>query len=167
MIRLTVYDAQLNTNEWAVLLAVCLGSVVVYFLPRRFSWKLSTLFFMCGVTFGFLFDHVLSVIPISFYDVNDRSEFEFIDFLSYLMYGPVSYLFFYLYDFLHIRAKFSPIYILCWALLSTSMEWVAKRFGIYHYNHGYSINVSFVIYLMVQSVWVWLFYLLRKAESHT
>ncbi|GMA59564.1 hypothetical protein GCM10025859_59310 [Alicyclobacillus fastidiosus] len=45
---------------------------------------------------------------MSFYDVNDTSKFEFMDFVSYWMYGPVSYVFFFLYHFLKVKVKFSP-----------------------------------------------------------
>lgn len=167
VMNVKIYDQQFNANEWAVILLLCAGIFTISVLPRRFSAKLSVLFFMCGVTFGFLFDHVLSVIPISFYDVNDTSRFQIIDFVSYWMYGPISYVFFYVYDALHVRVKFSPIYILVTTLISSGLERICALVGIFHYDHGYSIGISFVIYLMVHSVWVWLFYLLRRAEERT
>ncbi|WP_067621474.1 hypothetical protein [Alicyclobacillus acidiphilus] len=161
-----VYDTQFNQNEWTVMIGLCVGLVLIYLLPRRFSRKLSIVFFMCGVTCGFLFDHVISVMPVSFYDVNDTSQFQIMDFISYWMYGPISYLFFYVYDRFHVKPKFSPIYILCSALISTCCEWAAVKIGIFHYDHGYKLQVSFVIYLLVQSTWVRFFYLMKRADSN-
>lgn len=165
MIALKVYDNHFDANEWTVILAIIVGICVIFALPRRFSS--SILFFMCGVTFGFFFDHVLSVIPVSFYDVNDNSKFELMDFVSYWMYGPVSYFFFFLYDALKVKIKFSPLYILGFASASTCLEWGTLKAGIFHYQHGYGLGVSFVIYLIVHSIWVGFFYLLKHADAHT
>lgn len=166
MISPKIYDTQFNANEWTVILVLCVGLFLVFILPRRFPTKLSSLFFMCGVTFGFFFDHVLSVIPVSFYDVNDTSKLEFMDFVSYWMYGPVSYLFFYLYDLLKVRIKFIPLYILSSTLISTCFEWCTVKIGIFHYDHGYGLGISFVIYLMVHSCWVWFYYLMKRADAN-
>jgi hypothetical protein len=160
-----IYDTHFNANEWAVILGLCVGHLLIFVLPRRFTIKLSIIFFMCGVTCGFLFDHVLSVIPVSFYDVNDTSKLEFMDFVLYWTYGPVSYLFSYLYDLLRVKVKFSPLYILSSALISTCLEWGAVKIGIFHYDHGYGLGISFVIYLIVHSFWVWFFYLMQRIDA--
>ena len=89
---------------------------------------------------------------INFYDVNDNSSYQFIDFLSYLTYGPLSYLFFYFYD--RFRPVSIPIYILIWTLISLGMEWIATYFGVFHYRHGYKLSYSLPIYLLVQSCWL-------------
>lgn len=160
--RLIVYDNRFNSNEWFVIAGLSIGILLVILLPRRFPIKTSIVFFMCGVFFGFFFDHTLSVIPVSFYDVNDSSRFQLIDFISYFMYGPVSYLFFYVYDRLRIKPTFGPLYILCWSLIAVGMEWMAVAFRVFHYQNGYRLAYSFPIYLVVQSIWVILYYRIKR-----
>lgn len=157
-------DHQFNMNEWTVILGLCVGIVLVLKLPRRFSTQLSIIFFLCGAVSGFIFDQMLSVIPVSFYDVNDTPKFEFIDFMTYLAYGPVSYLFFYVYDALNVKVRYSPVYIMSTTVISTGLEWVSVKVGIFRYDHGYWLGISFVIYLMIQSVWVWFYFLMQRAE---
>lgn len=156
-----VYDNRFNTNEWSVILSLCGGVLTVMMLPKRFTTKTASIYFMCGVFFGFFFDHTLSVLPVSFYDVNDTSRFEFMDFLSYFMYGPYSYLFFYLYDRWRIKLRFSVVYILVWTFLSTGFERLNVALGVFHYTeHGYNLFFSFVIYLAVGSSWVVFYYVI-------
>ena len=156
------YDHHFNANEWFIVAALLVGIILALLLPRRFPKKAAGVYFMCGVFFGFFFDHTLSVLPVSYYVINDSSRFEAMDFCSHAMYGPYSYLFFYLYDFLGIKPRFSSLYVLLWALMSTGMERIAVAAGVFHYQHGYSIFYSFAIYLVVQSIWV-LFYHAIKA----
>lgn len=134
------YDHHFNGNEWFVIIALIIGILVVCLLPRRFPKQIAIVFVGCGIFFGFFFDHTLSVLPVSFYDIGDTSHFELTDFLSQYMYGPYGYLFFYLYDRLSIRPRFSPIYILVWAFLSTGIEKVAEMLNVFHYRNGYNIT---------------------------
>lgn len=152
-----VYDNHFNGNEWFIIIGLCLGIITLIILPKRFPRKVAILFIICGVYSGFFFDHSLSVEPVSFYDVNDKSSYQIFDFLSYLTYGPCSYLFFYLFDFFR-PSKAIPIYILIWSFVSTGLEWCAHHFGVYHYRHGYNLYYSFIIYLIVQSCWLVLYF---------
>lgn len=151
-----IYDNHFNTNEWLIVAGLCFELIILILLPKRFPRKISIAFFMCGVFTGFFFDHSLSVEPVNFYDVNDNSSFEVMDFLSYWTYGLVSYLFFYIYDWL--RNISIPFYILLWSVASTGIELFSSYTGIFHYRDGYSPNYSFVIYLLVQSLWIAFYY---------
>lgn len=153
-----VYDNQFNANEWFVLIAVSVGILVVLVLPRRFTRMQTILFYMLGVYSGFFFDHTLSVQPVSYYDVNDVSKFQVIDFISYWMYGPLSYLFCYIVDWLHIRPSRISVFILMWSLVGFGIECVAVKVGVFHYLHGYRLWYSFPIYLLTESAWAILFY---------
>lgn len=155
------FDHQFNANEWCIVIALLVGFFVVLLLPKRFTKKTTCVFLMCGMFWGFLFDHTLSVLPVKYYIINDSSSFELMDFLSHVMYAPFSYLFFYLYDFFKIKLHFSLIYILVWAFVSVGIEWFCMTVGIFHYQHGYKIYYSFAIYLLVVSFWV-LFYRIIK-----
>lgn len=155
------YDNHFNANEWFIVISLLIGTLLVLILPKRFTKKTASVYLMSGVFFGFFFDHTLSVLPVSFYAINDSSTFELMDFLSHVMYAPVSYLFFYLYDFFNIRSHFSLLYILVWAFVSVGIERLCVIVGIFHYQHGYSIYYSFIIYLLIESFWV-LFYKIIK-----
>jgi len=159
-----VYDTHFNSNEWFIITSLSIGIITLIFIPKRFPRKTAILFFMCGVFTGFFFDHSLSVEPVSFYDVNDKSTYQFIDFLSYISYGPLSYLFFHIYDRFQPRSK--PLYILIWALISLGGEWCATRAGVFHYRHGYNLYFSFPIYLLVQSIWIGFYYRICGSHSH-
>lgn len=150
-----VYDNHFNLNEWFIIIGLCIGITTVIILPKRFPKKTAIVFFVCGIYTGFFFDHSVSVQPVSFYDVNDNSSYQFMDFLSYLSFGPLSYLFFYIFD--KLRPKSKPLYILIWSLISLGIEWLATHAGVYHYRHGYKLYYSFPIYLIVQSCWLVLY----------
>ncbi|WAH36610.1 hypothetical protein [Alicyclobacillus dauci] len=128
--------------------------------------KKAIIYFLIGAGFGFFFDHSLSTIPVDFYDINDSSKFTPIDVIKYWMYGPVGYLFFYMYDVLKVKPAYSPIYIFAWALLSLGLEWLSFSLGIFHYKHGYRLGYSFPIYLLVNSIWVILYYLVQNANDY-
>lgn len=155
------YDHHFNLNEWFIIIALIVGVFIVYFLPKRFATKTTVVYLMCGIFFGFLFDHTLSVFPVSYYVINDSSTFELMDFLSHVMYGPYSYLFFYLYDYYNIKPHASPLYILVWTFVGVGIERLSVAIGIFHYQHGYTIYYSFVIYLLVYSIWLFLYKLIK------
>lgn len=156
-----MYDNHFNGNEWFVLVFFFIGAILVYFLPQRFPIKMASVFVVCGIFFGFFFDHTLSVVPVSYYDIGDTSRLELFDFLSQCNYGPYSYLFFYLYDRFHIKPRFSPVYILVWSFLSVGFERLSNAFGVYHYTNGYNIFYSYAIYFFVFSFWVVLYYVMK------
>lgn len=157
-----IYDTRFNANEWFIIVSLCIGLACIVLFPKRFPRQVLAVFFMCGVYSAFFFDHSLSVEPVSFYDVNDVSKFQLMDFLSYFMYGSFSYFFFYIYDLLQPKPSHTPAYILAWTLVSVGIEWVAVMFGVFHYRHGYQIAYSFPIYLIVQSCWIALYHRLKS-----
>ncbi len=148
------FDNNFNANEWFIVISLFIGILVVLVLPKRYTKKTTIVYLICGMFFGFIFDHTLSVFPISYYIINDSNTFEFMDFLSHVMYGAYSYLFFYLYDFFNIKPRLSLIYILVWTLISVGFEGISVFIGVFHYENGYKIYYSFVIYLLVISFWL-------------
>lgn len=150
------------SNELYIIIALILGAITVYKLPQRFTKQATYLFLVCGMFFGFFFDHTLSALPVSYYQINDSSNFELMDFLSHVMYGPYGYLFFYLYDYFKIKPQLSLIYILVWALISTGIEQISEYLGVFHYENGYTIYYSFSIYLLVHSSWVIFYGMIKK-----
>src|SRR5690606_22653966 len=116
------YDNAFNANEWFIIIVLLVGTIAVILAPKRFTIKQTCLFLTCGIFFGFIFDHTLSVFPVSYYDINDTSSFEVMDSISHLMYAPFGYFFFYFYDFFSITPRLNLPYILLWAFASVGAE---------------------------------------------
>lgn len=160
--NMIVYDDAFNLNEWFDLLLLGVGLAVMLFLPRIFPLKKAVVFYLYGIYTGLLMDHTISVSPIDFYDVNDTSHFQFMDFLTYVMYGPFSYLFAYIHDRWEIKPSFDPLYVLSWAIFSFIMEWVSLKAGVFHYKNGYQIYYSFPIYLVMISIYLQFIYKVNR-----
>jgi hypothetical protein len=82
------------------------------FFAKTVPLSLSIMYFIVGIFMGVLFDHTSSIEPFDYYDVNDSSRYEFFDFMSYIMYGPFTYLIIYFYDKLNIKGYKNLLYIL-------------------------------------------------------
>jgi hypothetical protein len=146
-----VYDRYFNQNEYFVITTLVVGLVLFIKCKKIFSKKETIVFFLLPIFLGLLLDHTISIPPFDFYDVNDTSKFEITDFLTYLMYGPYGYFFIHFYKRFGIKNSLTPVYILLWSIISISLEYIACRFGVFHYKNGYQIFFSFPIYLLVLS----------------
>lgn len=148
------YDNRWNANEWFVIGMLIVGAAILTLLPKRFPLRWSAVFTLYGIFAGLFLDHSISVKPVDYYDVNETSKYEFLDFLTYLMYGPFSYLFAYLLDRWSVKPSYAPLYVLGWSILSIGVEWVADRAGVFHYKNGYGLYYSFPIYLLMSSLYL-------------
>jgi hypothetical protein len=158
---ITVYDNAFNVNEWFILISLVVGFTVVWLCPKRFPVKEGILFMLYGMFTGKFFDHTISISPFDFYDVNDTSAYQFIDFVSYIMFAPYSYFFVYLYEQLQIKRLMVPLYILFWCAIAIGIEYFALLLGVYHYKNGYKIFYSIPIYLSTQSILLWILHRIR------
>lgn len=154
---MVVYDHSFNHNEWSVMIGLCIGLFLVFVLPKRFPTRASFVFFMCGVYSGFFFDNSLSIQPVSFYDTMDTSVYQVMDYILYFAYGPISYLFFYVWDYMRLKSRALPLYLFIWVLIAMSVEWIGTLFGVFHYRHGYKIEYSMPIYLVIFCLWAMLY----------
>lgn len=162
---MTTYDNQFNSNEWFVIAGLCIGYSLLFLLPRRFSLKVTAVFIVCGIYSGFFYDHSLSVEPVNFYDVNDGSLYQIMDFISYVQFGSWSYLFFYIWDWLQFKYRLAPLYIFLWGSVSLGMEKIAVLCHVYHYRNGYSLSYSLPIYFLTLSIWIGLYYYTKVHEK--
>lgn len=156
------YDSAFNSNEWFILLSLVAGYTLIMIIPKRYPPAYTLLFLFIGINSGIVFDHTISIPPFDYYDVNDSSRFEFFDFLSYIMYGPYGYLFFYLYDYLKLKGYFTFLYIIIWSIIAMFVEALATYLGVFHYKNGYQFVFSFPFYFYIQSLTLVLFKLLMK-----
>ena len=162
-----VYDNAFNGNEWFTWILFLSAYAFLFILPRRFTLQDTILYVLLGMFIGNFYDHTISIDPWNFYDVNDNSSFQFIDFVSYFMYGPFAYYFVYIWDFFKFPTKQIPLYIMCWSLISMALEYAGHVLGVYHYQLGYKIFYSFSVYPCMQGVTFLLYYYLlhQKAKA--
>ena len=164
---IVVYDQKFNSNEWFIIALLIIGVILVWNLPKRFPIKEALVYFLYFIYIGMIFDHTISIKPLDYYDVNDQSSYQLMDFLSYLSFGPFGYLYIYIYDFFKIKDKYITIYILLWTIGSLVAEYIAQAFlGIYHYKNDYEIYYSFPIYLLMfmPNLYLYKLFNLKKAK---
>ncbi|WP_078378543.1 hypothetical protein [Sutcliffiella halmapala] len=160
-----VYDYFFNANEWFILITLIGGFGLVLILPKQFPLSHTLLFLLIGMNSGVVFDHTISIPPFDFYDVNDSSYFELYDFLSYIMYGPFAYFFFYFYQKWKIKGYLTMLYIIMWSIVAMFVEGLAAHFGVFHYKGGYIFIYSFPFYFLIQSLTLWLFTYIMKQST--
>lgn len=163
--EVTYYDNSFNINEWFVIITTIVLLIIIWKLPKIFSTSQAVTYFVYGIFIGMFFDHTISVPPFDFYDVNDSSSYQVIDFISYIMYGPYSYIFIYFYSKLKIVGYKSIGYIVLWTALSILMEWIGTKIGLYHYKQGYRLFFSIPIYLFVQTLQIVIYKIIQR-ESY-
>nr|WP_263327327.1 hypothetical protein [Neobacillus sp. Marseille-Q6967] len=147
-----VYENSFDMNEWFVIISLLSLTILIWFLPKIFSLLEGTAYFLYGVFVVTFFDHTTSVPSWDLYDVNDDSKYNLMDFITYVMNGPYSYFFMYLYVKWNIRGLKNLFYIIIWSMFSVLIEWVGVKIGLYHYDKGYKMYWSFPIYMLVQTI---------------
>ncbi|PWW25732.1 hypothetical protein DFO73_11224 [Cytobacillus oceanisediminis] len=162
---ITVYEKTFDANEWFVIANLILSGILIWKLPKVVSAIESAAHFTYGIFIGMFLDHTISIKPWDFYDVNDTSAYQFIDLLSYIMYGPYSYIFIYLYVKWNIAGFKNILYITAWSLFAVLIEWVSVKLGVFHYNKGYQMVWSFPTYMIVQSLQVIFYHTSLKLEK--
>lgn len=161
-----IYDNRFDKNEIFILFMLASGCFLFLKSRKIFTAKETILYLLFGIFMGLLIDHTISVQPLDFYDVNDRSSFEFTDFLTYVMYGPFTYFFIYFYKRLNIKKRYAPPYILLWALISIAAEYIGIKLGVYHYKNGYQIYYSFPIYLAVLPLLILMYQFIQYKQKN-
>lgn len=160
------YDHQFNQNEWFVLALLSVSILAVMILPKRIPPSITIIYLLVGVFLGMLFDHTISIEPIDYYDVNDSSNYQFFDFLTYVMYGPFGYFIIYFHDKFAIKGYANLLYILGWSSVAIILEWTGVQFGVFHYKNGYKMLFSFPIYLVVESMLILFYQVLKSNYSY-
>jgi hypothetical protein len=150
-----------DLNEWIVIGFFLLTSLLAWRLERRFPLSLSLVMMVFASTTARVFDHILAVpVMADLYDIQDLNKVEWADLMTYLMYAPTGYIFVNLYDRWNLRGYKTPIYVLLWSLIATGIEWLFYKGHVFTYKE-WSIAYSFVVYLFVSPVTLWLFEFLR------
>lgn len=160
-----VYDHGFNENEWFVIASILVMNLAIWLAPRIFSKLEAIGYYIFGIYIGLFYDHTISIKPWDYYDVNDNSSYQVIDFLSYIMYGPYGYFFLYFYVKFNIRGLRTIPYVLVWSAFSVLMEWIGVKVGLFHYDKGYKMYWSFPIYLLSQSMMILFYHLVVRNKK--
>jgi hypothetical protein len=105
-----------------------------------------------NVFLGQTVDYILAVPPYDLYDINDSKQYELFDgILYFLLYPPTAYLVIYFYIKWRIKGVYIIAYIVGWALITTSLEWIATLFGVFKYN-GWKLIYSAPVYIAVYTL---------------
>ena len=160
-----VYDHGFNENEWFVIVSILVTNLAIWLAPRIFSKLEAIGYYIFGIYIGLFYDHTISIKPWDYYDVNDNSSYQVIDFLSYIMYGPYGYFFLYFYVKFNIRGLRTIPYVLVWSAFSVLMEWIGVKVGLFHYDKGYKMYWSFPIYLLSQSMMILFYHLVVRNKK--
>ncbi|WP_025852493.1 hypothetical protein [Paenibacillus ehimensis] len=149
-------------NEWFVVASIVLLGVVLWMLPRRFTfieWFFPYLFNFC---LALSVDTILAAKPFDLYDVGDTTEFELVDFLVYwTLYPLTAHLMLYLYDKLQWRGWQTAGHILLWASITWGLEWAASEFSLFKYK-GWSLWYSAPVYVAVYALNIAVFHFVRN-----
>ncbi|MEI2663396.1 hypothetical protein [Rossellomorea sp. LJF3] len=157
-----IYERSFNLNEWFIIISLIGLLLLIWVTPKIFSFLEGMSYFVYGISVGMFYDHTISIPPWDFYDVNDSSAYQGIDFVSYIMYGPYSYFFIYFYRKLRINGIMNLAYILIWTAFSLLMEWFTVKIGIFHFDKGYKMYWSIPIYMAVQSIQLLIHHRIKK-----
>lgn len=160
-----VYDHGFNENEWFVIASILVTNLAIWLAPRIFSKLEAIGYYIFGIYIGLFYDHTISIKPWDYYDVNDNSSYQVIDFLSYIMYGPYGYFFLYFYVKFNIRGLRTIPYVLVWSGFSVLMEWIGVKVGLFHYDKGYKMYWSFPIYLLSQNMMILFYHLVVRNKK--
>ena len=157
-----IYERSFDLNEWFIIISLIGLLLLIWVTPKIFSFLEGMSYFVYGISVGMFYDHTISIPPWDFYDVNDSSAYQGIDFISYIMYGPYSYFFIYIYRKLRINGIMNLAYILIWTAFSLLMEWLTVKIGIFHFDKGYKMYWSIPIYMAVQSIQLLVHHQIKK-----
>ncbi|MFP5111491.1 CBO0543 family protein [Bacillaceae bacterium C204] len=160
-----IYEKSFDWNEWVVIITLLLLNLLILITPKIFSMIEGTAHYLFGITVVTFFDHTTSVRPWDLYDVNDSSKYQLMDFIYYVMNGPFSFFFMYLYSKLRIKGYQMILYILIWSSFGLLAEWIGVKIGLFHYNKGYKMYWSFPIYMLIQTIQIIYYHKIQKARK--
>ncbi|MFD0695149.1 hypothetical protein ACFQZT_13655 [Paenibacillus sp. GCM10027628] len=150
-----------DQNEWFIIIVILASYLAAWLLPPKLNKECTFLLFLWGFVVSTFWDFTIGGGLFDYYDVNDSPHYEFFDLLSYFMYSPFSYFFMYFYEAFEINAKKAIPYIIAWSFLAIGAEWLALTFKMLTYKNGYTMLISFLIYLCTQRATILLYQLIR------
>ncbi|MEQ2525241.1 hypothetical protein EKG37_06410 [Robertmurraya yapensis] len=151
-----------DKNEIYIIMMLLGAYLAVYIFPKKLSPPLMLLFLVWGFATSTIFDFTLGGGLFDYYKVNDSNKYELSDLLTYFLFATFSYFFVYFYKVLRIKNVKIIFYILGWTCIGLVMEKVSSFMGVTHYQSGYHIYYSVVVFLIVQTTTALYYELIKK-----
>jgi hypothetical protein len=153
-----------DKNEIYILIMLVVAYTAFFLFPKKLPTSITILFLVWGFASATLFDFTIGGGLLDFYQVNDSNKYELFDLISYFLFAPFSYFFIYFYERFHIGRKAFIFYVLGWCFVALLMEKVSGYMGLTHYQRGYHLKYSLVVFLVVQTTTALYYELLKKKE---
>jgi hypothetical protein len=160
-----VYEKAFDWNEWFVIITLLFLSFLILMVPKIFPLIETIGYYLFGIMIVHFFDHTTSIRPWDLYDVNDSSKYQLMDFIYYVMNGPISYIFIYIYTKLKIKGHYNILYILIWSSFSILAEWFGVKIGLFHYDKGYKMYWSLPIYMLIQTILIIYYHIIQTSKK--
>lgn len=151
-------------NEIYILIMLVIAYSAFFLIPKRLPQSITILFLVWGFASSTLFDFPIGGGLLDFYKVNDSNKYELFDLLTYFLFAPFSYFFVYFYERFKVGRKVFIFYVLGWCVMGLIMEKVSNFMGVTHYQHGYSMKYSLVVFLVVQTTTALYYELMKEKE---
>ncbi|WP_246943084.1 hypothetical protein [Bacillus pinisoli] len=140
-----------DKNEVYIIVMLLVAYVALIGFPKKLSPQITIFFLVWGFASSTLFDFTIGGGLFDFYKVNDSNNYELTDLLTYFLFATFSYFFIYFYEVLRIHKKSFIPYILGWTTVGLLMEKVSSIMGVTHYQNGYQIYFSVIVFLVIQT----------------
>jgi hypothetical protein len=155
---------EFGKNEIYILIMLVIAYAAFFLFPKRLPRSITILLLVWGFVSSTFFDFTIGGGLLDLYRVNDSNKYELFDLLSYFLFAPFSYFFVYFYERFKIGRKAFIFYVLGWCSVGLIMEKVSGFMGLTHYQHGYSMKYSLVVFLVVQTTTALYYELIKKKE---
>ncbi len=156
-----------DKNEAYIFLLLLIAYTTLLILPKKLPYPLTILFLIWGFASATLFDFTIGGGMLDYYKVNDSNQYELTDLLSYFLFATFSYFFVYFYHVFQINKKLFIPYILGWTIIVLLMEKLSTIMGVTHYQNGYKLHFSLVVFLVVQTTTALFFELIKSKYKKT
>jgi len=153
-------------NEWFCLIVLLCGIVTTFLLPKRFPAIVTLSFFAIGLGIAMYVDFHLGIPPRDLYKINDIDQYEWADFLLFMIYTPFAYFFAYFLDKWKLRGLYVSLYVVSWTIAGTALEGLAVYFHVYEYK-GWQLAYSFFFYFVAQMVTLYFYHVVKKIYQQT
>ncbi|GEN47110.1 hypothetical protein [Alkalibacillus haloalkaliphilus] len=157
---------EFDRNEIFVIAMLIIIYAIFFWMPKLFPRHITLLFLLIGFSIPILFDFTIGGGMLNFYQVNDSNAYELTDVLTYFNFAPFAYFYIYFYVKFNInKVTFIP-YTFGWTVIGMVLEAVNKFMNVIHYQNGYELYYSVIIFIVVLT-FTGLFYELVKKKDPT
>lgn len=155
-----------DANEIFIIVSTVISLFLVYKLPRRLSAVTIIIIWTFNVFLALLADITIGIKPYNFYSTIDHTKHELFDvLLQFVTYPTLPYFVVNFYQFKKPKGLMGLFYIIFWAVVAISIEWVSVKFHVFTYT-GWKLYLSFFVYIVVFAANIWLSNFIEKRNPY-